>query len=554
MFLPLTKSAFSLQPKYQQPQKLRTGCGSDGNYLSYRADGSRRTAASIPLSTRTKSKLKSFQFIEDSTPKVPNLRTKDTNPSIQESKLEMGADNMAVDMYCKESIPPQPSDLHYNATSTGAILPSTPAPRLPLADLVRNSGDTESHPQSSMSPEDHVFWEHDPCPSTLRRGKKRARSSSPATSSQSQTESIGKKFNLQQMQQLLKTPQADPAIDLWNRYNTNAQSRNSSTVKKSVNFAHLINNVSSPHSIATPDHLRGLRRWTSCANDFPASASKRRRPNGRYVVSATEQSAALNIIGEDWKVTGSKAEKLLQQIQRTIPKPITPKYSGAPSSSSPLPETSDYRSAAQTSPLQNMKRPARVCATRAPTMDNMLQEMDEEEREWDTRDSATSSDYGEGDLDQYLVEEMGVTCGTSNTPTEKTLRQAEIQTERHTQQQQQQHHHRPDARAGLTKQSCSGTDDEFDLEDENDIFGIDLEAVAPNDEGKSAQSVAAVVGMSGQAETRIASALSIDDSTDDEFGGLDDIDEDQLALAVAHATQVCRSQSECVILTFDTSM
>src|ERR1700743_791330 len=72
-----------------------------------------------------------------------------------------------------------------------SIFPHTPASKIPLAALISNTEDAFNGAHFDTTPEDHVSWQHGPRSSdpasserSTQRGKKRARSSSPASSSQ----------------------------------------------------------------------------------------------------------------------------------------------------------------------------------------------------------------------------------------------------------------------------------------------------------------------------------------------------------------------------------
>lgn len=136
----------------------------------------------------------------------------------------------------------------------------------------------------NASPDEHLEWHniHDEVaaavsPIVSRRGKKRARSSSPVSSP-----AVDKRkppaVNVAKLKQALKSPHADPALDLWNRFAVGGPESKNPTGAANPVLAHLM--VSS--SPRPPKDAKeggsshgesGLRRAISCGTHWP----KRRR-------------------------------------------------------------------------------------------------------------------------------------------------------------------------------------------------------------------------------------------------------------------------------------
>lgn len=215
--------------------------------------------------------------------------------------------------------------------------PSTPTPRLPLADLLGNGADKRRALESNITPEEHVRWVHaqDPGSSqaalTPAKKRKRARSSSPASSQQQEPSNFFPAREATATAKIgggLNTPQADPAADLWSRYASGAEGP---SIDKSAAFAHLIRDAS-PNSPALAGSVGGLRRWASCGVEWPHSATKRRRVS-RHIEELPQHE-------EDEDESSDKVSKvgdLLERMKETLVKP-TRLLSDAPASSSPLPE------------------------------------------------------------------------------------------------------------------------------------------------------------------------------------------------------------------------
>ena len=167
--------------------------------------------------------------------------------------------------------------------------PQTPLGRVPLVELINDKEDIlEQAP--SLTPIERIIWNHSPQSSNhasdlitpvARRGKKRARSSSPISSSQndgsahSVTDPSKRSFDLQTLQRSLRTPQADPANDLWCRYSFITADKTTPAAPAIADFLH----SSSPQ---TPAHNgrglnNGLRRSLSCSVEWPTSVTKRQK-------------------------------------------------------------------------------------------------------------------------------------------------------------------------------------------------------------------------------------------------------------------------------------
>ena len=178
--------------------------------------------------------------------------------------------------------PPQPLSQR-SETKDLRDCPQTPLGRLPLSELLASAEDT-SRQHLNLTPIERVLWDNSPMDTGVapaaRKKRKRAHSSSPASSSQneSSTHFMGVKpaVDLQTLQKALKTPKADPADDLWSRYSLNTEliDRKSPTAPGNPFLGH----SSSPQTPAT--HLQretgSLRRALSCI-EWPTSVAKRQK-------------------------------------------------------------------------------------------------------------------------------------------------------------------------------------------------------------------------------------------------------------------------------------
>ena len=170
------------------------------------------TKPSIAPGVQTKTKLKAFQFIEGH----PSSQPQDAEPIKETEPIahpELRPQQTPVKA-AQQQPPPAVDKLP---------LPSTPATRLPLADLIGNPEDKLAQ-ATNISPEEHVLWLHAQTPASSQplatppRKRKRARSSSPASSQHGHLKLFpeGKDaFTTEKLHHSLKTPQGDPASDLW---------------------------------------------------------------------------------------------------------------------------------------------------------------------------------------------------------------------------------------------------------------------------------------------------------------------------------------------------
>lgn len=171
--------------------------------------------------------------------------------------------------------------------------PQTPVGRLPLAELIANGEDLNQ--TLNVTPVERVLWgtsARTSCRGSsqetpmLRRSRKRAYSSSPTSSSQKKIvlqQFTGDQVSAQNPIQLkaLKTPQGDPASDLWNRYSLDIKSheKRSPTEMNDRSFLQSMNSSSpqQPFQAFNAKESAGLRRSFSCSMEWPTSAAKRRK-------------------------------------------------------------------------------------------------------------------------------------------------------------------------------------------------------------------------------------------------------------------------------------
>ncbi|CAD0089321.1 unnamed protein product [Aureobasidium vineae] len=256
----------------------------------------------IQPSTETKSKLKAFEFARH-----PDKE----NPSTIAAPLSL----------VKQAQPP---------SSPTKIAPSTPAMRLPLADLIGNAEDALRRPTpQEESPVEEIGWIANSSHPDLtpRQRRRRPHSSSPVTSSQNDASDLPD-ANLPQS--AFKTPRADPAAELWTRYATARNPDDTPIEKRMPSLAHLMNDSSPRSAPRTPGgSVGGLRRWASCGLEFPSSRVKRRRVNGIFRDNNNPQDPSV-------AKPLSRVGMLVEKVQESLA------HKDIPSSSSPLPDKGEF--------------------------------------------------------------------------------------------------------------------------------------------------------------------------------------------------------------------
>ena len=235
--------------------------------------------------------------------------------------------------------PPQPSS-QLSAGKEVRDCPQTPIGRLPLSELLA-AGDDSRH-NVEYTPMERVLWENSPVnvdlPSStsLRRKRKRAHSSSPASSSQNEVSShfpeAQTSRHVPTLPVTLRTPKADPADVLWSRF---ASDRRSPSTAGGSLFPQLMQS-SSPQTPGPPAQKdSGLRRAFSCI-EWPTSAAKRRKMHH----NSFQRETAATFADGDHSAERSKMSRvsmLIEKMQNGLSNPREPPTtsSSEPSKSSP---------------------------------------------------------------------------------------------------------------------------------------------------------------------------------------------------------------------------
>lgn len=451
---------------------------------------------------------------------------------------------VAKDKDDKENVPTvapngkTPSKDH--AADEGRPLPSTPALRLPLADLIGNAEDAmRRRPEKEKSPEEQLGWVPNSSSSqTPGRRRKRAYSSSPSSSQFDTSNHLPNKevMDVQALQQSFRTPRADPAADLWSRYASGTGGDENPAGLNLPAFAQLMAE-SSPRSVPrTPGgSVGGLRRWASCGMEWPASKAKRRRVSGPFKAYKDDvfADAEISTLPEEESKT-SRVGMLVEQIQANLAAPAESTKPAGPSSSSPLPDKGGF-------PSDLVKPMAIEYASRA-TDEHYAAAREAPEQE-ETASAlihpTQSSDYGaaEFDIDVDAID-SGYAPPASKDLDMQSQRAAtapatEIASVPHgsgglSQKRQNTEEAQRDVKTALEAiAELAGEDFEDDFEDDLDITAEDLDSAVPLFTGKAAPT---------SDEAFVIHHVPQEIQDDDDFG-VSDIDDDQFAAAEIAATQ-----------------
>ena len=378
--------------------------------------------APLAISLQSRKKLNQFQLNETNAETEANKENTDSRPSLQHNQ----PDGPRVVPHSSQSVP----------VKSQITCPHTPASKIPLAALIVNAEDAFNCAHFDTTPEDHVSWQRGPRSSnpassvrSTQRGKKRARSSSPASSSQIEKSnhfSAQKEpLDLQNLQKSLKTPQHDPATDLWARYSTASLAKAKDDNTASPPLAQFI--TSSPQTPNITDcRDTGLQRSISCGTEWPASKTKRRK------LDAAEARGKMRDIFEASKHDPcfrdehghSRVELLVGKIKDSMLRKQSTIAPG-PSSSSPLPDRSDVAKLPPTSPSPTKKAQQEYSLPETRPVHRLDVPGASQSNQSHIADDGGSSEFGDVDIDLDFIETMEMT--TTQTILGKELVNGEAQ-------------------------------------------------------------------------------------------------------------------------------
>jgi len=508
----------------------------------------------------------------------------------------------------KSSLHPQPLSVEDQKPP-----PATPIGRVPLAELIGNNEDAfENRP--ALTPVERVLWNHSPTSTdfanslmtpAVRRPKKRGRSSSPPSSSREEVLGKGPPFDLQTLQRSLTTPLADPAGDLWSRYSINRREK-STPSKPDVQPPQDLLQSSSPQTPARylrENESSGLRRTMSCGTAWPTSAAKRRK-----IQKSQSQIVDRSIHGRaehHGNIGASKVSFLLEKIHEGLAHKSDAGHDVEPSSSSPPALNTVPTTTSAVSPSGRLPVARHISPTAVPV--NSLQyllhgnhviqgiqgiqgiQVHEAKVQGPEKDS--SSDYGDDAIDENFFDEVTasmqvevamVPCprmtikqivapsDENNLLHAATVKGSDLRMEpkRDAGDGEIPPSKGPDTEAG-NNGSQGQESDEFEFEEDDELFAADLENIAamydqqiapvnpqapvmnadvrlpPKASPRSAKNVSSQRTSMAGAPSMVKEYVEV--SSDDEFG--EGLELEDLAFELTHATQAAEAASSSHVRT-----
>lgn len=367
------------------------------------------TRPPAPVSATTKNKLSKFQFqkppAEQSDDTFSNLAPISEN---QDKPSAGGTTNASENADSnKENQRTEGQDPTDSKSLPGQQKRATvtPVSRLVWQDLMGVS-DADRQDEDT-SPTERLLWHNDTddtvdmiSPLVPRRGKKRARSSSPLSSP------AGEKtrtplVNVKKLKKALKSEHADPALDLWDRFAVGGAA-DSKTPLGATNpaLAHLMMSSSPrPPKDGSPNHAESsLRRAISCGSHWP----KRRR------VDSASESRPVEDIGKDAKSLMVSA--LLETVNGEISKTERTEEDQTGMDSPSLKRTR--------SPRKQISHPRPAVSSQQPKLQSAASPLTTPSRDGTKRRPRTPpSDYGDDDFDDDTLLELDVSMLSGQTET-----------------------------------------------------------------------------------------------------------------------------------------
>ncbi|SPJ77189.1 related to DNA helicase [Fusarium torulosum] len=268
---------------------------------------------------------------------------------------------------------------------------TTPATRLTWKDLLEPVSGAEDE---NTSPNDRLLWDNRQdnlylnalSPMLSRKGRKRARSSSPVSSpipEKPNTPSV----NVRKLAQALKSPHADPTLELWDRYSLNGPDNSDSPLGLANPALAQLMVSSSPRSTKPTAGESNLRRAISCGLNWPKRRRIERSTSGSRLSSEKEEMEASK---------SSMVTALLDTVTSSI-HGQSEEAQDAPESPSPTKRRIYTTSSGSPRQLKPQSRPT-------PQMKPPAQPPLQRAAQSPTRTKApepASSDYGDDEFDEF---------------------------------------------------------------------------------------------------------------------------------------------------------
>ncbi|GFP57963.1 DNA replication ATP-dependent helicase/nuclease DNA2 [Trichoderma asperellum] len=233
----------------------------------------------IPISEATKKKLNKFLY----------------NDSKDESAADKGVDGRGKGVAASALNEQTPSHLRMIGNN------ATPVTRLDWSDLLEPCSQIPEE-DTTISPNDKLLWNNKQDPNAFatispmmpRKGRKRARSSSPI-SSPSADRIATPTVNVKKLAKALKSPHPDPTLELWDRYSLNGQGGQSPASGAANPILAQLMVSSSPRPSKNQAALvdqENLRRAASCGFQWPKRRRMEKSKSGSQVSASQRELEA----------------------------------------------------------------------------------------------------------------------------------------------------------------------------------------------------------------------------------------------------------------------
>jgi hypothetical protein len=485
----------------------------------------------VPLCESTKSKLQNLQF--QPPPEDTHAENDTAVPSAENSANPNGT-NDALEMAGKENASTaKPEDRL--STFLDNVTATTPIARLAWQDLMGTR--TEEKPAEEVSPTERIMWKTgkddklvklvSPMLPKPKQGKKRARSSSPSSSPANITEPMTPAVNVKKLAEALRTPHADPAMDLWDRFSLATGSGNKINngprpdAVNSLLTQLMVSSSPKPTADGTPSRkARDMRRSISAAEP---RAKRRRVDEPTHTHSQFHPGLPVQEAPSKTSMLSHLLETVTGELERCKAKPVV------------RVSTPASRSSGQGSPGRTRRSPKRHAAGRSGSQWSDQEPMQQVSgiaesklTAENTQEEDEKSDYGSDTFDDDALMELDASFMTTETAMETKVE--------HLKPSVAGRPANSDANERRPPSSSSKTaEDEFGDFDA-DVFTAAEGLVAGIDSQIASQ------GMSEKEASSFARKEALQyDGTGDEFGG--DIDLDAALLAATQQSERRSKQS-----------
>ncbi|KAM7223995.1 hypothetical protein V8F06_000468 [Rhypophila decipiens] len=326
-----------------------------------------------PISESTKNTLKGFQFdgkISDDTHENPFKAPK--------PKVTLPAPG-------KENKQASPM------SASRAKVSTTPVNRLAWEDLLGNQN-TSTADASDPSPSERLTWRTDIFKKDQPRRRKRARSSSPIPCP-APASSAGPSVDRKGLSEVLKTPHADPAVELWDRFSVPGIDASPSGLTNPLLANLMVSSSPRPNKANSgPRSEKSLRKSLSCGTNWP----KRRR------TERTERVVEVQTVTDHGSPQPNAKTTMVSALLETVDTELRRSFT----------EEIDMQPLSSPSPTKRSQKPNSDVSSHDTTPPaDLPAEATIAERSVVVVDS--SSDYGDDDFDDDTLMELDATISAA---------------------------------------------------------------------------------------------------------------------------------------------